>query len=122
MELPCLTNYEHRYGGRYAGLYYLNLSANQLTGEIPEEIGNLSHWLFFLSLHSNQLSGEIPGSFCNLNQLHWSADSSGIEYSFIYNNNLCPPPPYCIEEYVGIQNTSECEYCIENPTDPLCND
>ncbi len=37
----------------------LNLRANQLTGEIPPELGNLAN-LINLDLERNQLTGEIP--------------------------------------------------------------
>ncbi|NEP78165.1 MAG: DUF4347 domain-containing protein [Okeania sp. SIO3B3] len=46
----------------------LNLSSNQLTGEIPEQLGNLSS-LQTLLLYSNQLSGEIPSELGNLSNL-----------------------------------------------------
>ena len=42
--------------GRVNGLY---LSSNELTGEIPEELGSLSG-LRRLYLSSNDLTGEIP--------------------------------------------------------------
>ena len=48
----------------------LDLRHNQLTGEIPEELGNLSN--LGLSLGGNQLTGEIPaelGSLTNLTGL-----------------------------------------------------
>ena len=51
---------------------HLDLRHNQLTGEIPEELGNLSN-LTGLSLGGNQLTGEIPaelGSLANLQWLH----------------------------------------------------
>jgi len=48
-----------------SGLY---LSANQLSGEIPSEIGNLDS-LTTLSLGANQLSGEIPSEIGNLSNL-----------------------------------------------------
>ena len=34
----------------------------------------------------------------------------------IYENQLCPPYPECIEDYVGEQDTSECEEQL------LCNE
>ena len=40
-------------------LQYLDLSFNQLTGEIPEDIGKLMN-LRWLYLNDNQLTGEIP--------------------------------------------------------------
>ncbi len=54
--------------GSLANLTYLSLDSNQLSGEIPAELGNLAN-LLSLFLHENQLSGEIPaelGSLANL--------------------------------------------------------
>ena len=51
---------------------HLDLRHNQLTGEIPGELGSLTN-LQGLHLHGNQLSGEIPaelGSLTNLQGLH----------------------------------------------------
>jgi Leucine-rich repeat (LRR) protein len=89
--------------GNLTNLTYLNLHDNQLTGSIPSEIGNLTN-LTYLSLHDNQLTGEIPESICDLN-VNWSSSSSFR----IYNNQLCPPYPFCIEPYVGEQDTSDCD-------------
>ena len=44
--------------GRVTGL---DLQENQLSGELPPELGNLAN-LTRLYLHENQLSGCIPGS------------------------------------------------------------
>jgi len=99
--------------GELSNLNSLYLRQNNLTGLIPLEIGELTK-LTLLNLNNNQLSGEIPESICNLN----------FSFAFwlnISNNNLCPPYPSCIEDYVGEQDTSECEYCIANPADPDCN-
>jgi hypothetical protein len=78
--------------------YTLDLSYNQLTGSIPPEIGNLTN-LTHLYLNDNQLSGIIPDEICN------QGDSSPS----LYNNQLCPPYPSCIEDYVGTQDTSDCD-------------
>jgi Leucine-rich repeat (LRR) protein len=79
----------------------LDLSNNQLTGSIPPEIGNLTN-LEYLYLYNNQLTGVIPESICDLT-LNFT------DYHFnISNNQLCPPYPSCIEDYVGEQDTSDC--------------
>jgi Leucine-rich repeat (LRR) protein len=58
----------------------LSLNSNQLSGELPAELGNLAN-LKELYLSNNQLSGEIPselGSLANLRQLNlWGNQLSG---------------------------------------------
>ena len=54
--------------GSLTSLRHLYLHNNQLTGEIPPELGDLSN-LRWLRLFNNQLTGEIPvelGSLTNL--------------------------------------------------------
>ncbi len=117
--------------GNLTNLEYLGFNHNQLIGEIPSEIGNLTN-LTHIRLNYNQLIGEIPSeignlvnleilklynneftfvsdSICNLTNLFWSSGNYGNYDSNIYNNNLCPPYPSCIEDYVGYQDTSNCE-------------
>ena len=86
--------------GNLTNLEYLNFNSNQLTGSIPPEIGNLTN-LTYLYLYYNQLTGEIPESICNL------VENNCVVY--INNNQLCPPYPSCIEDYVGEQDTSDCD-------------
>ena len=85
----------------------LDLFNNELTGSIPSEIGNLTN-LTYLSLSGNDLKGEIPESICDLN-LDFSSLVPNISYFNISNNQLCPPYPSCIEDYVGEQDTSNCD-------------
>ena len=89
--------------GNLTNLEILWLYSNQLTGSIPPEIGNLTN-LTYLSLGSNELTGLIPESICDLN-MNWSNPN----YFNISNNQLCPPYPSCIEDYVGNQDTSDCD-------------
>jgi len=53
----------------------LHLGRNNLTGVIPEEIGQLKA-LVSMDLRSNKLTGEIPQSICNLSNLE-TLDLSG---------------------------------------------
>ena len=92
-----LTGYIPSQLGNLTNLIYLYLNDNQLTGEIPPEIGNLTNLTGFY-LQDNQLSGIIPDEICN------QGDSSPS----LSNNQLCPPYPSCIEDYVGNQDTSDC--------------
>ena len=94
-------------------LTFLHLEYNQLTGEIPPEIGNLIN-LIWLNLVNNLLTGEIPSSICNLD-MNWSNPDNFN----IYDNQLCPPYPSCVEDYVGEQDTTNCSFCDEGYTDIL---
>jgi Leucine-rich repeat (LRR) protein len=86
--------------GNLTNLQELGLSWNQLSGEIPSEIGNLTS-LRGIWVDVNQLTGEIPESFCDIYP-------NLTEFNLGYNN-LCPPYPSCIEDYVGNQDTSDCD-------------
>ncbi|WRX22694.1 Leucine-rich repeat - like 10 [Theobroma cacao] len=55
--------------GNLIGLQSLNLSGNLLTGKIPEKIGNMES-LESLDLSMNRLNGEIPSSFSDLHFLN----------------------------------------------------
>ncbi|XP_027357420.1 receptor-like protein EIX1 [Abrus precatorius] len=54
--------------GYLLGLVSLNLSRNNLSGEIPSGIGNLSS-LEFIDLSRNHLSGEIPSTLSKIDRL-----------------------------------------------------
>ena len=64
--------------GNLSNLQYLYLYRNELTGEIPNELGNLSN-LQYLSLSNNELTGEIPNELGNL---------SSLERLYLSNNEL----------------------------------
>ena len=66
----------------------LDLSCNNLTGEIPRELGMLSS-IHALNLSHNQLKGPIPKSFSNLSQIE-SLDLS-------YNTLSGEIPPELVE-------------------------
>ena len=64
--------------GNLSSLEYINLYGNRLSGEIPAELGRLTD-LEQLWLEGNQLSGEIPGELGNL---------SSLEYMTLSGNRL----------------------------------
>ncbi|XP_028958697.1 receptor-like protein EIX2 isoform X1 [Malus domestica] len=66
----------------------LNLSRNKLTGNIPSKIGNL-HWLETLDLSHNHLSGQIPQSFSSLTSLsHLNLSCNNLSGRIISGNQL----------------------------------
>jgi hypothetical protein len=111
----------------------LNLSSNLLSGEISSEINNLINLTGIvvgfqqattsysaLDLSENQLSGLIPQSVCDL-PLDWDDYYFNEEENFeIGGNQFCPPYPSCIEDYVGEQDTTNCEQVsVINETFPI---
>ena len=82
-------------------LVELDLSTNQLTGMISPNIGSMTN-LELLGLGENQLNGFIPESMCELELNEF--ESIDLEY-----NQFCPPYPSCIDDYLGEQDTSNCE-------------
>jgi hypothetical protein len=53
--------------------------------------------------------GHIPETICNLSNLTWSLEDSLYSVSTLFGNQLCPPYPSCIEDYVGEQDITNCE-------------
>ena len=80
--------------GNLSNLEYLNLSFNQLSGEIPTELGNLTN-LTWLGLGSNQLSGSIPPELGNL---------SNLTELYLYDNQLSGSIP---SELGNLSNLTE---------------
>ena len=76
----------------------------QLSGPIPEEIGELSE-IETLRLEYNYLSGFIPESICELGTDHFDYLSFDV-----VGNRLCPPYPECIDTSSDFwyQDTSLC--------------
>jgi len=94
--------------GNLEHLKYLILHHNQISGSIPSEIGNLSN-LEILKLDNNELYGYIPESICELNIVfNWENNLFGENFA-VYNNQLCPPYPDCVDAYVGVQDTTGCD-------------
>ena len=89
-------------------LKILSLSNNQFTGSIPSDIGSLTN-LENLHLNDNELSGLIPESFCELTIMVSPIFIDWVNFSYLYENNLCFPHPNCIAGLVGSQDTSDCE-------------
>jgi len=56
-----------------------------------------------LYLNNNQLTGEIPETICDID-IFWRLPNRW----YVTVNQLCPPYPSCIESYMGVQDTTNC--------------
>ncbi|CAJ1957674.1 unnamed protein product [Sphenostylis stenocarpa] len=83
---------------RFQLMSELDLSCNQLTGEIPDQIGDL-HGLRSLNLSHNHLNGMIPERFQKL---------ENIESLDLSNNNLSGQIPLHLQDlhYLSVFNVS----------------
>ena len=70
----------------------------EISGEVPSNIENWSE-IEILIMSYNNLSGLVPDNICELN-LNFNDPNI---FSF-YGNDLCPPYPECIEDYIGTQS------------------
>ena len=77
----------------------LSCDNNELTSL---DVSNNSA-LIYLLCDNNQLSGTMPESICNL-----SIDFSDSMVFNISDNQFCPPYPSCVENYIGLQDTTNC--------------
>ncbi|MDM8520113.1 clostripain-related cysteine peptidase [Anaerolineales bacterium HSG6] len=77
-------------------LQQLDLHSNQLNGNIPTELGNLSN-LQKLSLYNNQLNGNIPAELGNLTNLLWLD---------LYTNQLSSNIPAKLGNLTNLQGLS----------------
>ena len=80
-------------------LTQLVCSDNQLTSlDISNNTSLTRFWC-----ENNQISGTMPESICNL-----SIDFSDSMVFNISDNQFCPPYPSCVENYIGLQDTTNC--------------
>ena len=89
----------------------------QLSGPIPEEIGELSE-VETLRLEYNYLSGFIPESICELGTDHF--DYLAFD---VVGNRLCPPYPECVDTEFSFwyQDTSSCSEIGDLNSDTIIN-
>ena len=83
--------------GTLSALQILSAYSNTIA-QIPSSIGELSN-LYHLDFMNNELT-DIPETICNIYD-NLTVFSIGL-------NNICPPYPSCIEDYMGEQDTSNC--------------
>ena len=79
--------------GNLVNLRDLMLDGNNLSGQIPWELGNLTN-LRYLGLDGNDLSGEIPAELGNL---------VNLEDLALYNNNLSGQIPWELGNLVNLR-------------------
>ena len=91
--------------GQLTNLTYLDLLGNQLLGEIPTEIENLTN-LTYISLGNNQLTGEIPSEIGNL---------TNLEILSLSINQLTGEIPSEICNFGGIPSLENNQLCPPYP-------
>ena len=70
----------------------------EISGQVPSSIANWDE-IDVLNMSYNNLNGLVSENICELN-LNFNDPNI---FSF-YGNDLCPPYPECIEDYVGSQS------------------
>ena len=94
-------------------IYQLNL-LDRNTGFPPASTLNPG-----LDISNNQLSGTISDEICNFS-INWSPFVDDSIVSYFNNNKFCPPYPSCIENSMGNQDTINCgQVSIINETLPI---
>ncbi len=104
--------------GNLNNLWGLALDSNQFSGSIPSELWDQLNYIEILDLSFNQFSGDIPENICSLG-------IPGVTFD-ISNNQICPPYPSCIEDYIGEQDTLACipswNFSINEPSIQISGD
>ncbi len=95
--------------GNLSSLTQLLLSRNQLTGEIPTALGDLSN-LTHLLLDSNQLNGEIPAEL---------GDLSNLQFLLLSSNQLTGEIPAELGNLTGLTGQSHRFDHLESRQQPV---
>ncbi len=88
--------------GNLANLRTLALTANALTGSIPSELGNLSE-LHTLALQSNKLTGTLPKTLLRLDRMEF--------FFFDDNAGLCAPGTSAFAAWLTNLALASADYC-----------
>ncbi len=70
----------------------------EISGQLPSSIVNWDQ-IEVLNMSYNNLNGLVPENICDLN-----LNFNDPQIFSVYSNDLCPPFPECIEDYVGAQS------------------
>ena len=89
--------------GNLSNLEWLSLDANQLSGSIPSQLGNLSNLQLLYLFDNAGLSGPLPSSFTRLNSL---------QDLYLDGTGLCAPTDAAFQTWLeGIDDKRGVEDC-----------
>ena len=75
-------------------------------------MANLTNFTRFF-INDNQLAGEIPEVICDLSNHYFQSNIDGLTISELWfwctGNQLYPPYPFCNVVFVGEQDTRDCD-------------
>ena len=86
----------------------------EISGQVPSSIINWNE-IEVLNMSYNNLDGFVPNEICDLN-----LDFNDLEKFNFQGNDLCPPYPECIEDFIGTQNNFLAQLQQEKEAGLLC--
>ena len=96
--------------GHLSSLQHLGLQRNELSGVIPDSMGEFERPMSYFQIGTNKLQGVIPNSICDLIA---NSNFEYISHPYFSNNELCPREmqPRCITDDMFGNQDSDLEMC-----------
>ena len=78
---------------------------NYFIGNLPADIQLMSDLVEF-RIQNNNFDGTIPSEYCSIQSLNLFNALGNTNFS---DNKFCPPYPICLDNFIGYQDTSDCD-------------